>query len=877
MQLQMASPQELFLQYEGKLVPHDYEAGLVVVSVIICFVGTSSALELIRRQTSNKGLHNLLLLAGAAICMGGIAMWSMHYIGNRSVRFLDGQREFQFVYKTGLAVVALLIPIIVLFVAFIIITRHGRVCWVRITLAGFISGATLVGMHYLVDASIDNYKPVYHVGNIVGAALIGVFTNIGALAFLFVFESAWTDRWWKRPICAFILAVCISAENWCAAAGTEYRLRGPHHHGALLSTKGSIIVVICLTVGGFVFTVLSAVYSYWIQKDYANKAQKVALAAAVFDDRGRIMVSHEGLLPSEVITDTFIPTSNNDVFDTSNPVFHWMFWASRNWPRIAHVLPGMEAHVASLSSKTNRKLKLKLLGEDGEAVENYNMILCELYCLAASSLSLRMKEDIESTGMLWDEIFATGDVSGSFSRSSSSYSGGSELPMYRSSTSSIIKPETNEKHDDRGNDGHGKGSLMFIVRHVSSRRDVERLEVAGFRFAEIHRVLGSIRTGMQIKTPDFAARLRIMSTFNEQDSDLRPGVHVGLFALRARVDLGGFDVLVQRKAKNLLPTVHLQKESLRQWQKDIIERINGMTTPEIIENLNVDQFESARERHFARQLLEAITSLRSWTDQPIFDEARLNTSVVQVPCSSIDQSATCSVLTFQLMLPIHLTISFRNYEAIPLQFFKVRQFFSQGFNGPGRTSTGVMAQNGLHFPNSSNSSLGGDSGPTTFMEFVKPGRPFRKNVPHRPSHHTLAQSFKRLSFGASGRNARPGSAADDATGDTQPFAAAMAPPGQADLHHGHSILVSQEVVVNYQQSFDPEDDEMDITEKGTRETGSPSEQSRQYRPGLSPPPEAESYSVTATGTDISRTKDEASFVDELLQSCMEQYKPMKKQ
>lgn len=52
----------------------------------------------------------------------------------------------------------------------------------------------------------------------------------------------------------------------------------------------------------------SAVYSRWIRSDYAKKAQKVVLAAAVFDQRGRIMVSKEGLLPSEVVTDTYIPT-----------------------------------------------------------------------------------------------------------------------------------------------------------------------------------------------------------------------------------------------------------------------------------------------------------------------------------------------------------------------------------------------------------------------------------------------------------------------------------------------------------------------------------------------------------------------------------------
>ena len=40
-------------------------------------------------------------------------------------------------------------------------------------------------------------------------------------------------------------------------------------------------------------------------KGYAAKAQQIVLAAAVFDKQGRILVTPEGLLPSEKITETF--------------------------------------------------------------------------------------------------------------------------------------------------------------------------------------------------------------------------------------------------------------------------------------------------------------------------------------------------------------------------------------------------------------------------------------------------------------------------------------------------------------------------------------------------------------------------------------------
>jgi len=51
---------------------------------------------------------------------------------------------------------------------------------------------------------------------------------------------------------------------------------------------------------------LTAVYTARLRKRYASKAQQVVLAAAVFDKQGRILVSPDGLLPSEMITDTFL-------------------------------------------------------------------------------------------------------------------------------------------------------------------------------------------------------------------------------------------------------------------------------------------------------------------------------------------------------------------------------------------------------------------------------------------------------------------------------------------------------------------------------------------------------------------------------------------
>ena len=49
-----------------------------------------------------------------------------------------------------------------------------------------------------------------------------------------------------------------------------------------------------------------AISSARARRGYASKAQRITLAAAVFDEQGKILVTPDGLLPSEEITSTFM-------------------------------------------------------------------------------------------------------------------------------------------------------------------------------------------------------------------------------------------------------------------------------------------------------------------------------------------------------------------------------------------------------------------------------------------------------------------------------------------------------------------------------------------------------------------------------------------
>ncbi|KAG5913530.1 hypothetical protein E4U42_001079, partial [Claviceps africana] len=514
--------QLLVEQYMDKQVPYSFNGGFVCLSYAISLIGTGTSLELIRRRTSHRGLHNLLLLVGAAIAMGGIAIWSMHFIGNRAIYMLDGEESFQIAYSTSLTVMSLLLPILVLVLAFLGVSGNGRIRWWRVLLAGILSGCAICGMHYLANASISNYVSSYQVSYLVGSIIIAVLASTTALALFFVFESTWSSAWWKRMGCAMVLAGAVSGMHWCAAVGTSYRLVMATP-GKGVSRQDSMIVVICLAIAAGVVMTCLAIYASWRRRDYASKSQQVVLAAGVFDEKGRIMVTQDGYLPSEVVTDTYLPKnqSNDDVFNTNHPLFHWMFRASRNWDTIAAITAKMTSHIALLAQASGTgRAGVKLIGDDGLLVDDYDTILRELFCVTAEALAVKTKETLRRAGTLWDDIFVTGET------------------RARARTP-VLSTDKFSLHGlaEKGFQAHaaavpeyGRGCLMFLVRRVEGKREVERLEAAGFRFAEVHQVVGSIRSSMHIKTPDLEARLRTMSTQKDRTMLLRPGVHVGMFA-----------------------------------------------------------------------------------------------------------------------------------------------------------------------------------------------------------------------------------------------------------------------------------------------------------------------------------------------------------
>ncbi|KAH8679444.1 hypothetical protein BGZ61DRAFT_396378 [Ilyonectria robusta] len=680
------STEDLLRQYQGHIVPQTYNAGFVALSYVVSLVGAASTLELINRRTHFMGIFNHLLLVSSAITMGGISIWCMHFIGNRAIDLANGERELQVAYSSGFTAISFFVPIIVLLAAFVAVGTNDAVSWWRILIGGVLCGAAVCGMHYLGNRSIQNYVCTYNPAFVVGAAIIAVVASIIALSTFFIFRAVWANSWWKRTVSAFILAGAVSGMHWCAAVGTRYRLVNIKTETNEPSRSATVIVVICLSLGACFILAGSAIFRTRNMRKSALRAQQITLGAAVFDKHGRILVDPDGFVPSAAVTDSFLEKNAKERFGNDHPLFHWMFQASRNWSGISSLLAGMRHHLLLLPRSGrdhDAGAGIQLSNEHGEIIDNYDIIFRELFCLAAMTLAERLNEDITSVGFLWDEILSTGafyERPQARMRKSSRNPGKPEKEEDNRSDEDQSGIDMSEKGLPSWQQGYGRGSLMFLVRRVETDRDADRLTSAGYRFAELHQVSDSIRTNMQIRSPDFESTLRSMATFSTQETRVSSGVHLGFFAVRARVDNSrGFEVLVRKGARNLLPSVGLQLETVQRWHVDFLRQLEGMPVSSVVPQLFDADIapESPRAEAFARQLGEAIRTLRNSIKDPLFEDAVLSSTIVRLPCHDDQGQAETAMITLQLVVPIHSVLSTPDFEFVSLGVLKMHQVSEQ--------------------------------------------------------------------------------------------------------------------------------------------------------------------------------------------------------
>jgi NO-binding membrane sensor protein with MHYT domain len=188
------------------------------------------------------------LLVVSSVTMGAVAVWCMHFIGYRGLVMGNGAKEIQIAFNSGLTALSFFIPILVLLAAFLAIGSNEKVRQKRVIFGGTIAGIGISGMNYLGQMAIANYDCVYSIRYVVGSIIIAITASIVALWIFFVLRAGWTNTWWKRALCAFILSGAVSGMHWLAAAGTSYRFKSVKATKDAPLSRNEVLTIVIILV-----------------------------------------------------------------------------------------------------------------------------------------------------------------------------------------------------------------------------------------------------------------------------------------------------------------------------------------------------------------------------------------------------------------------------------------------------------------------------------------------------------------------------------------------------------------------------------------------------------------------------------------------------
>lgn len=608
---------------------------------------------------------------GCATSMGLVGIWCMHFIGNRAIILGSGEPAVQLVYNAGYTTLSVFLPIIGLTIAFSAAefpSKSKLLHWCSLTCTGVFAGLSIVGMHYIGNFGITNYTLSYAHRFLAGSIIISIGDCMLVLILFYTLREKWISSWWKRLLCAMLLAGGVCAMHFTASTGCIYTLQKQNGPDAINSRNTQVTVagVLCAAAAATVVGVLF--FTRHRARVLKTRSQKVMLACAMFDPDGRILVTTEGVLPTREITDKYQTRTFSEDFDTTHPVFQWIFRVTRHWSGVSELIPRMKSHLTAHKDDSEEDSQpvssSSSANFDPETYNDYSVIFRERFCTAAAGLAAAMHMPTEQIGVLYDKIIETGTLK-------------LEDRTTKRSTVQMDKPGDVEA----GSCLHlfGKGQLLFLTRQLN-QEDAVKLLNAGFKFGSIQQVGRNIAETMQIPLPTLEVHVIGLKHYVDKLQALdKAGTWLSFFGLISRPNSKGFDVGVKKEDQDQLPDIQLLPLEPQEWQAKFLQRMDGLRTKSCMTFLEdrskVDVQRCQQEQQFSMILLQAMVSLGQQVPGDWFREARFLARPVFAHYShQRSRSVVSWIYAFCVIADMHTSLeACDSITRIPLTFFSARQ------------------------------------------------------------------------------------------------------------------------------------------------------------------------------------------------------------
>ncbi|KAI7519182.1 hypothetical protein KC331_g20823, partial [Hortaea werneckii] len=258
--------------------PSHFDAGIVAASYFASLCGCLLTIEMLnRRGTALGNVRSWLETLGCATSMGLVGIWCMHFIGNRAIILGAGEARIQLVYNAGYTTLSVFLPIIGLTIAFSaaeLPTKSAALHWCLLVCTGVFAGLSIVGMHYIGNFGITNYTLQYASRFLAASIIIAIGDCMLVLILLYTLREKWISSWWKRLLCAMLLAGGVCAMHFTASTGCIYTLQEYNGPGAINSRNAQVAVAGALCAAAAVIFIGVLVFTRYRTHVLKTRSQK---------------------------------------------------------------------------------------------------------------------------------------------------------------------------------------------------------------------------------------------------------------------------------------------------------------------------------------------------------------------------------------------------------------------------------------------------------------------------------------------------------------------------------------------------------------------------------------------------------------------------
>jgi NO-binding membrane sensor protein with MHYT domain len=184
----------------------NYDLTLVLGSFLISVAGSFMALLTAHQAIiSKKESQKKLSMLSSAVALGGVGIWSMHFVGMLALDLGD----IVIGYDLLITLASLIIAIAIVYMGLLFI-RHGTLDLLRLSGVGFIVGSGIVAMHYSGMMAI--YGPLtisWDYKIILISYLIAVLASIVAL-----WLASNLTRLWQMAASALVMGIAVCGMHY---------------------------------------------------------------------------------------------------------------------------------------------------------------------------------------------------------------------------------------------------------------------------------------------------------------------------------------------------------------------------------------------------------------------------------------------------------------------------------------------------------------------------------------------------------------------------------------------------------------------------------------------------------------------------------------